>query len=313
MSEYVGKKWNEARVTRDNLTCLIGKDVKPVLTIDLPARITFETIDVFRGALKSEEDTLEGLDYDTINPATGPVYFNGLKPGDVLEIKIKRVHVDSPAAAICCPDEGLLGDLIKKGKTKMFSWDTEYNVNITDKIKIQAKPMIGVMGVAAADKTWRTIEPGDHGGNMDTTILAEGATLYLPVFVEGGLFSTGDLHASQGDGESWYTGIEAGGEVELEFNVRRDMKISIPFCKNSEKFASIASDYTTDDALKKAMLNLVNFISVDNGNGELTWDDAGFVCGTFANLEISQVVDPLKSARMSLPLSAVREMVKCPL
>ncbi|MDR3295363.1 MAG: acetamidase/formamidase family protein [Clostridiales Family XIII bacterium] len=297
---------NTLKLTRDQLTCLIGKEVPPVAETTLPARITFETINVFRDALQKETDTLDELDYDTINPATGPVKFTNLKAGDVLVVKINKVKCISPAAAIVCPNEGVMGDQIEKGITRIYHWDKDDNVEIKGGFKLKATPMIGVMGVAPAGKGIRTIEPGDHGGNLDTTLLKEGATVYLPVQVDGGIFSVGDLHEAQGDGESWYTGLEASGEVELEFSIRNDMKIDIPFVKSAGVFASLASDATTDGALKKAMTKLINFI-VDNG--KLDFYEAGFVCGLFADLGICQVVDPLKTCRMSISLDNIKDLL----
>lgn len=120
-----------------------------------------------------------------------------------------------------------------------------------------------------------------------------------------GLLSLGDLHAVQGDGESFYTGLEISGEVELEVNVRKDMPIDIPFVCYDGKIASIATAETTDEALRLAMEKLVDFVAT---MGKVDFYDAGFFCGLYANLEISQVVDPLKTARMTVELERLKEM-----
>jgi amidase len=205
---------------------------------------------------------------------------------------------------MCVPNEGLLGDIIKKSVTKFYSFDDE-KITINDNLTIKTEPMIGVIGVAPAEGEVETLSPGDHGGNMDTTLIREGSTVYLPVNVKGAFLGVGDLHAAMGDGESWYMGLEVSGEVELDISVRKDLKLDIPFVKTEEKFASLASELGTDDALKKAMLKLLNFM-VDNGN--IDFETAGFISSLCGNLEISQVVDPLKTVRMSIPTYVLEQI-----
>ena len=297
---------NELKLTRDLLTCMIAKDVPPVAEVELPARVTMETINVFRDALQKETDTVDELDYDTINPATGPIRFTNAKAGDVLVVEIKKIKCISPAAAIVCPGFGVMGDKVSQGITRIYSWDDDDYVTIKTGHKLKSKPMIGVMGVAPAGQGMRTISPGDHGGNLDTTLLCEGATVYLPIQVDGALFCAGDLHQAQGDGESWYTGLEASGEIVLEISTRSDMKIDIPFVKSGGKFASLGSEETTDGALKKAMDRLIKFI-VDHG--DLDFYEAGFVTGLFADLGICQVVDPEKTCRMTMSVDNLEKLI----
>ncbi len=295
------------RIEKDKYINVMDKNNTPVAYCDLPVALIFETQDCFSGTIKSETDTVEKLDYSVLNPATGPVYFNGVRPGDVIEIKIKRISCDSPGCTMCVPTEGLLGDLVKKSVTKIYHFENNI-LTLSDDLKLKLEPMVGVMGLAPKDEGIGTVIPGDHGGNMDTTLLRESSTLYLPVFVEGGLLAMGDLHAAMGDGESFYTGLEVSGEVEIEVDLRRDLKMDIPFVKCEDKFASIATAKDVDGALKKAMEKLVKFISDNNG---MDFYDAGFLCGLYGNLEISQVVDPLKTARMSIKTEILEKLGIC--
>ncbi len=292
------------KINNDNVFYKFSKKTKPIVYVDLPNTIVIETRDCFSGDIKTEKDTLAEVDVNTVNPVTGPIFFNGVEAGDVLEIKINKIDMISPGFTMCVPNEGLLGDLIKTPITKVYDFDDKY-VYVNDNLKVDLSPMVGIMGVAPKEGEVETLSPGDHGGNMDTTLLKEGATLYLPVFVEGGLFGLGDLHAAMGDGESWFTGLEVAGEVELDIKVRKDLKIDIPFVKEGNKFATIASEYGSDDAMKKAMLKLLNFM-VDHGN--VDFETAGFISSLCAHIEISQVVDPLKTARMSIPLSVLKQL-----
>ncbi|MGN0145134.1 MAG: acetamidase/formamidase family protein [Clostridium sp.] len=284
------------RITREQIQYRFDKDAKPVLKTNLPAHLVFETKDAFSGQIQTENDVMDGLDYSIMNPITGPAYFENVEPGDVLEIHIDKITCASKGCALCVPGEGVIGHMVKEPKTRIYDI-SDNMVKISDNISLPIDPMIGVIGVAPADEKPLAMYPGRHGGNMDARLIKQGATLYLPVQVKGGLLSMGDLHAAQGDGESFYTGLEVAGEVEVTVNVRKDLKIDIPFVKSEGKFASIATAEKTDDALSLAMEKLVEFVSQHK---EIDMYDAGFLCGLFANLEISQVVDPLKTARMSI-------------
>ena len=284
------------RITREQIQYRFDKDAEPVLKTSVPAKVIFETKDAFSGQIKTENDVMDGLDYSIMNPITGPVYFEGVKPGDVLVIHIDKITCADKGCALCVPGEGVIGHRVKEPKTRIYDI-SDNMVKIGHNIKLPINPMIGVIGVAPRDEKPLAMYPGNHGGNMDARLIKEGATLYIPVQVEGGLLSMGDLHAAQGDGESFYTGLEVSGEVEVTVEVRRDLKMDIPFVKSEGRFASIATAETTDEALSLAMEKLVDFVSQYK---KLDFYDAGFLCGLYANLEISQAVDPLKTARMSI-------------
>jgi len=290
-------------IKRDNVIYKFDKNNTPVVKTDLPAELTFETIDCFNGCILDESKVLADVDYSRCNPATGPVYFNGVKIGDVLEIKITKIKCISPGYTMAVHNDGLLAEYVHKDVTKILKFDEEHWY--FDNMKFKLTPMIGVIGVTPADKVISTVLPGDHGGNIDTTLIKEGATAFLPVFVDGGLLVMGDLHAAMGDGESFYMGLEVAGEVEVEVKVRRDIKIDVPFVLADNRFASIATDIDADAALKKAMKKLVDFV-VDHSS--LDFYEAGIICGLTADLQISQMVDPEKTARMAIDVSVLKEI-----
>jgi len=292
---YIKKEMSINRFDRNN---------SPAAVCSLPAEITFETSDSFAGQVKSEQDSMDSFDYDIINPCTGPVYFENVKAGDVLEIYIKEIRCKSPGWAMCVPGEGVIGHLVRKSVTKIYDFDRNILV-LNDKVKVPVEPMIGVIGVAPAEGSLRAILPGDHGGNMDNNMIKAGATVYLPVNVDGALLAMGDLHVKMGDGESFYTGVEVGGEVDVAINVRRDIKLDIPFVSYKGRFASVATEENIEKATSKAMEKLVLFIT---DNSETDFYEAGFICGACAHMEVCQVVDPLKTMRMAIPLDVLDQI-----
>lgn len=290
-------------ITKDQVIYTFDKDHTPAVRVDLPTSLEFETRDCFHGFISDETKFLKDVDYAYCNPSTGPVYFNGVKPGDVLEVKIRKIKCISPGYTMSVENDGLLAEYNHKNITRMIEFDEEYWYY--DGMRFKLCPMMGVIGVAPAGKPQTTAMPGDHGGNLDTTMVKEGATVFLPVFVEGGLMAVGDFHAAMGDGESFYMGLEAEGYAELDVKVRHDMKIDIPFVMSDGRFASIATDVDADAALKKAMKKLVDFVA---DHSSLDFYDAGIICGLTADLQISQMVDVEKTARMAIDLSVLKEI-----
>lgn len=292
------------RISREHVTYILDKKIQPVAHVDIPETIVFETQDCYGGHIACEEDTIKDVDFNCLNPATGPVCLNGVQPGDVLEIFVEDIKINSPGFIMAVPNEGLVGKRVTESVTRFIPFDDE-KAYFNERFNVKLNPMIGVIGVAPAGDGVITATPGDHGGNMDTKLIKKGSTLYMPVFVPGGLLALGDLHACMGDGESMYSGLECSGEVTLKVGLCKDFKFSIPFVKSEDTFAAIASEDNLDKALEKAMSAMCDFLMEYGG---LSLTDAGFLCSMTGDAQVSQVIDPLKTARMSLPLELIRDM-----
>lgn len=290
-------------ISANNICHALGKDNKIATKVKLPEQLKFETLDCYCNTMKPG-NKISDIDKSRLNPATGPVYFEGVKAGDVLEITIEKIVCNSPGLSFCGVGEGLLAEESSVEELRFYPHDGKM-IDFGNNLFLPTNPMIGVIGVAAKDEAVPTASPGDHGGNMDTSLIKEGATLFLPVFHEGGLLAVGDLHAAMGDGEAFYEGVEVSGEAQMLVKVRRDIHIDIPFVKADGKFASIATAETVDLSLKKAMSKLVHFIV---NHSQMNFTDASFIVGFYGNLEISQVVDPVMTSRMSISLNILREI-----
>ena len=291
---------NKYYLNSDSVIYRFDKANKPALRCTLPATVVIDTIDSWNNQVKSETDVLDKLDYDIMNPCTGPIYFEGVVPGDVLEITINRIQCESPGSVLCIPDEGVCGELVKEPSTHIFHFDEDHVLELKNGFKKKLTPMIGVIGLTPADSTPLTMESGSYGGNFDSALIKEGAVIYLPVQVEGGLLATGDLHAQQGDGESFTTGLEVGGQVELSIRVRKDLKMDSAFVKVDGNLSSMESENSVDKSLSNAMEKFIQLI-VDNGKVDYT--EAGVLCGLFGDLGICQLADdPLRTAKLTLPL-----------
>lgn len=264
--------------------------------------VCFETLDCFGGQLKSENDLLGGLDWNNVNPASGPLFVEGAMPGDVLKVEILKIELDDHGVMVDAPGEGVTGAAVSSESTKILPIENG-KVKFNEKLSFPICPMIGVIGTAAKGEGIDTGTPGSHGGNMDCTRIGEGATLYLPVNTEGALLAMGDLHARMGDGEVEVCGVEIAGKVTVKLTVLKNCKLPTPFLVNSELAMAIHSADTVDEACVGATMAMHGFLTGELGMNE---HEAGMLLSVTGNLCICQVVDPEKTVRMEIPLSVTK-------
>lgn len=258
------------------------------------------TNDCFFQQVFREDQVLTEIDYSRLNPATGPIFVEGAEPGDLLKVKILSIEVATKGVAAVVPKEGVLGNKVSKPIIRVISIND--GCCDFDGIKIQAKPMIGVIGVAPAkeDGEWATDSPWKHGGNMDTTDICEGSILYFPVRQEGALLALGDCHAVMGDGEVCFTGLEVPGEVVLQVDVIKGKATTWPLVETHKATMIIASGDTLDHAIYEATNQAVDHLK---HSLSLEWENAYMLASLSVDLKISQVVDPKKTVRASIPKS----------
>jgi acetamidase/formamidase len=170
------------------------------------------------------------LDFTHVNPVSGPVFVKGAAPGDALAVELLEFRPQGWGWTAIIPGFGLLADEYPEPWLRISAVDAESGrVRFADGITLPYRPFPGTIGVAPAEPGPHSIVPPSRfGGNMDTKHLNPGVTLYLPVGVEGALFSLGDTHAAQGDGEVCGTAIETAMELVVRLSVRKDLRIEAP-------------------------------------------------------------------------------------
>ena len=236
-----------------------SKDNKAVLTCEDKDIIKFYTRDCFNNGKN-----------DVSNPATGPLYINGLKEGDVLAVDILDIEVNKHG--ICCTmeDVGILWPTVEKRIKEFEIIDNHIKFNDLD---IEIKPMIGVIGLAPKDKDISSEDSFRLGGNMDNPLLNKGTTIYLPCEIDGGLLAIGDLHALMGDGEIAGTGIEIAGSVTVRVRIIKNFKLNLPLLETSDAYYVNSNGIDSNMALKKAFLELqrliVNATHLDNTDASI--------------------------------------------
>ena len=292
------------KVTRKDVIYQMSAENKPVLSVDSGETVAFETYDCYQGQLLPEGTTFQDVNRKFTNPATGPVYVNDAKPGDVLKITIEKMELGPVGILDIGKNPGALKGFFDSVTIKRLSVVGDM-LKYNDRLQIKTKPMIGVIGTAPAEGAVSTMTPMDHGGNMDCTRIEEGAILYLPVFVDGGLLALGDFHAIMGEGEVGNCGVEIEGEATLKVEVVRDMKVTFPMIENEDQWMTVAYGETLDEAAKKATAQMFQFLTEYHG---LDAVDAGMLIDMVGDLIICQIVNPMKTVRMEIPKWTIEKL-----
>lgn len=239
------------------------------------------------------------IDRDKIHALTGPIFVESAEPGDVLQVDILEVaHKGWGWTSVV----GGLGFLKQRFSEPFFHvWKLEGGVSKSiPPAVVPLRPFCGVMGVACAeDGEFRTRPPGVFGGNMDVRELCDGATLYLPVLNRGALFSVGDAHAAQGDGEVSINGIECPADVTLRFQVHKKRALAAPLLEtaagrkleaDSEGGEWIVIE-SGDDAVAAARAATSRMIDLLADRWGFSPVHAYLLCSVVMNLRFSQVVN----------------------
>ena len=273
----------------------------PRLRVPDGSRLEIETCDCFENQIRAPEDTLASLDWDRINPATGPIFVEGAEPGDALAATIEAITMDDQGVLVAGHEFGVLASKFDALHSRLVPV-RQGRVIFDRRLSLPVRPMIGVIGVAPGGDPVNCGTPGSHGGNMDTTLIAPGATVYFPVAVPGALFALGDLHAAMGDGEISGAGVEIAGRVTLRLSVRKGLSLAGPMVATPEGLAAIASAPTLDDAANQAVRDLAEVLFPRLG---LPWQELAYLLSIAGHMQICQVVDPLKTARFLIPWAAL--------
>lgn len=265
--------------------------------------LTIETYDCFQNQIQSPETEVTAIDWNKINPATGPIYVEDAKPGDILKVKIEKIKIGDQGVMVVGPELGVMGHKIEQMESKILPIKDEKV--LFDELELPLNKMIGVIGVAPDGEGVNCGTPGAHGGNMDNKMVTEGATLYFPVFVEGALFGLGDLHAAMGDGEVSVSGVEVAGEVTVTLEVIKGNTLSHPMLENDDVFTQIVSAETLDVAAKLAASEMIDRIVEKSGRpvSEVT-----MLMSAVGQSEICQIVDPLMTARFVVPKWVLKQL-----
>ena len=290
------------------------RSLAPRLEIDPGDTVVFECREASDRQVTpdSTAGVLLDIDFDPIHPLTGPIYVRGAEPGDALRVDVLDLQHKGWGWNAVIPGFGLLADDFEE--PYLHHWRLEGErcfFGAGFDITLPYEPFCGVMGVAPAEEgAFDTIPPGPYGGNIDIRGLGVGATLWLPVWAPGALFSTADCHAAQGDGEVSGTGIETPMTVTLRFGLVKDANLPELRFQTPSPLTQADSDgyYATTahgpdlfENAQNAIRYMIDHLGQEYG---LSPEQAYVLCSAAVDLKISEVVDaPNWIVSAYLPLS----------
>lgn len=259
------------------------------------------------GAKRREVEKVKG--FDDGHCLTGPVYVQGAKPGNTLAVRIDAVEVGdwgwTFAGGWDCPWNQRIG-VLEDGVLHRWIFD-EQAATATNQFghTVTILPFMGVMGMPPAEPGCHsTVPPRRTGGNIDCKELTVGTTLYLPVEVEGGLFSVGDGHAAQGDGEICITAIECPmRRVVLNFQVIDEMSWSFPIARTAGSWIALGFDEDVDEAVAHALDGMLRIMMREHGLSRL---DALALASIAVDFRVTQMVNNVRGAHAVLRDGAIR-------
>jgi acetamidase/formamidase len=290
--------------------------LKPVVTVNSGDIVSFDLVDGSSNQLNASSTAadVQHLDYSLIDPATGPIYVNGAEPGDVLVVKFLELKPADYGWTAVPPNFGLLSDEFTEPGLKVFDLKEFPGYTVFKKgIHIPIRPFLGIVGVAPEEPgEFSTIPPRETGGNIDCKYITEGTTLYLPIKVRGALFSCGDGHAAQGDGEVCGTAIETPMKAKMQLSIEKGKPyISCPhYCTAEAKdnsvwpsrgdYATVGVDSDLREAARKSVRAMIAWLCAERS---LIRVEAYMLISIVGDLKIVEAVDmPNYAVACSLPL-----------
>ncbi|HEY1649571.1 MAG TPA: acetamidase/formamidase family protein [Terracidiphilus sp.] len=286
------------------------RSLEPRLRIDPGDEVQIECVDASGGQVRPGMTLEEYLTIDRtrIHALTGPIWIEGAEPGDVLEVEVLATRHCGWGWSSVVEGLGFLKERFRQ--PYLFHWqlEGEFTSSLFPAV-VPLRPFLGVMGVARAeDGSFRTRPPGPFGGNLDVRELCAGSRLYLPVFNRGALFSCGDGHAAQGDGEVCINGIECPLDATLRFQLHKSRPLASPLVESSEATAPdcrsdawIVIETGTDlaEAARGATGRMVDLLVSRWGFSDV---HAYILCSVAMRLRLSQVVnEPVHTVSAALP------------
>lgn len=288
----------EHRLSAEPTHSIWDRSLEPRLRIKSGDQVLITCVDASGGQVRPGMTVNEylAIDRTRIHALTGPIWIEGAEPGDALEVEVLATRHSGWGWSSVVEGLGFLKERFRE--PFLFHWQLEdESTRSLFPAAVPLRPFLGVMGVARAENgAFRTRPPGPFGGNLDVRELCAGSRLYLPVFNPGALFSCGDGHAAQGDGEVCINGIECPLEVTLRFRLHKHQPLAGPLVESREAAQECCSDSwvvieTGTDLAEAARAATSRMVDLLVSRWAFSEVHAYILCSVAMRLRLSQVVN----------------------
>ncbi len=287
-------------LSRDNHIYLLDPAGTPAITIGSGEELMVETWDAFEGVrdpVVLEARSLKG-------PATGPIHVDGAEPGDALRVDFLSITAKDGAAHMVMPDRGFLEAEFPEGYPTVMTFE-DGQVIMPSGVHL---PLVPSMGFVATTPTYRqqtASDSGPYGGDIDMKELVAGSTMWLPVFVPGGMLALGDCHAVVGDGAVAGTGAECSSDTHIRVTVEKGMAIGSPRALTPDYFVVLAHGEELGPAMKQAVRDMVEFLVEET---RLAPYDAYTLLSLAGDVRVSRTFRPISPVKMMLSRAVLEQL-----
>ncbi|HZA22825.1 MAG TPA: acetamidase/formamidase family protein [Dehalococcoidia bacterium] len=288
------------RLSRDQRIYVLDPQGEPATTIDSGEELMVETWDAFEGI--RDPNVLEARSLK--GPATGPIYVNGAQPGDSLRVDFISIKPKEGAAHMVMPGRGFLDQEFTEAYPTVMELEDRKLV-LPSGVKLSLRPSMGVVATTPTYPQNTASDSGPYGGDIDMKELVEGSTLFLPVFVPGGMLALGDCHAVVGDGAVAGTGAECSSETHIRVTVEKGMGITSPRALTPEYFVVLSHGEELGPAMKQAVRDMMDFLVREKG---LAPYDAYTLCSLAGDIRVSRTFRPISPVKMMLSREALEQL-----
>lgn len=241
------------RLSRDKYTTVLDPQLSPAITIASGDECVVETWDAYHGVWGADEEP------SVTGPAAGPIAVQGAEPGDALRVDIVAIAPGSAAMHDVRAGRGFLGGTFMQRRPTVMPIE-DGHLLFPGGIRIPLRPSVGLIATTPRQVQQAASDSGPYGGDLDMQELTAGSTIWLPVFVPGGLLVLGDCHAVVGDGAVGGTGAECSADITLRITVEKELRLARPRAMTPDHFVTLAFGVDVIQAMQQAVQDMVDFL-----------------------------------------------------
>lgn len=288
------------RLERDNHVFVLDPENEPAIYVDSGEELVVETWDAFLGQRDAEKLDAQALKA----PASGPIYVNGAKPGDAIRVDFHSITPVWDAAHMVLPGRGFLDAEFTDAYSTVMSIE-DGHVVLPGGTRLRISPSMGFVATTPTYPQSTASDSGPYGGDIDMKELVAGSSMYLPVFVPGGMLTMGDCHAVVGDGAVAGTGAECASEAHVTVTVEHDMGLTTTRALTPDYFVVLSYGEELGPAMKQAVKGMVDFLVEEKGMAPY---DAYSLLSIAGDVRVSRTFRPISPVKMMLSREALEQL-----